>query len=119
MGVGPLNALRNNAAIAHCVVQVSWSLVHLVGGAEVQLIEGAAVANYDLARVLVGHHNSGHGEQRALRVRVVGGERLFSHANMVVITLLECGPTQTLINTVWKLTGSKTRFRKKALRFGS
>ena len=88
MGVGPLNALRNNAAIAHSVCQVSWRLVHLVCGAEVQLIERAAVANHDLTRVLVRHYNSGHGEQRTLRVRVVGSKRLFTHANMVVITLL-------------------------------
>jgi hypothetical protein len=87
--VSPLHALGNDAAIAHGISQVGGGLVHLVGGAELKLVKRGAVTNHNLTRVLVGHHDGGHGQLGALSSGVVSVERLFDHANVVVFALFE------------------------------
>jgi hypothetical protein len=86
--VSPLHTLRNDATVGYGVAQVSRHLVHLVGRAVQQLVKGGAVANHDLTRVLVRHHDGGHRQLGALGSWVVRVQRLLAHADVVVLALL-------------------------------
>ena len=53
------------------------------------LVVGAAIANHNLRRVLVRHHNVRRGEARAERVRLILLKGLFAHARVQVGPHLE------------------------------
>ena len=62
MLVSPFDAVGDNASIGGLFGQVWSQLVQRVCRLELTTIQRAAVADHDLRRVLVGHHDGGLGQ---------------------------------------------------------
>ena len=84
MLVGPLNSRSYNAAICCLLVKIGLVLEQSVRGLEVTSVEGGAVTNDNLRRVLVGHDNCWLGKLRAHSSGVVWHQWLLGHAYVVV-----------------------------------
>ena len=61
----------------------------LIGAHELPLVVSAPITNYDLRRVLVGHHDSRLGQSRSEGVGVIGRQWLLQHAGMQRVSLLK------------------------------
>ena len=78
----------NDARVA-CLWRFRVWVQVLISAHELSLVVGATVANNDLGRVFVWHHNSRLRESASECVRVVGLEWLFQHTRMKVVSNLE------------------------------
>ncbi len=115
MFVEPLDSLSKDATICNCVTYVGRDLVLLVGAAHLELVVGCAVADHDLRRILVGHHNRSDWQLGALCVGMVCVQGLFAHSDVVMHPLLVGGSNQ---NQKIKLTLTKTALQMISSRFG-
>ena len=79
---------RDDARVAG--FECSWVWVQVfVSAHELSLVVGAAIANHDLGRVLIGHDHGRLGQSASECVGVVWLQRLFQHAGVQVISHLE------------------------------
>ena len=82
-----LGHVRNDSRVGG--LELSGFLVVILAGAhKLPLVVGAAVANYDLGGILVGHDHGGLGQARAEGVWVVGLQGLFQHSRVQGLALL-------------------------------
>ena len=88
MSVGPLHTFGKDTSVGGLLVQIRLQLIERVGRFELTPIESGTVADHDLRRVLVGHHDGGLGQLRTNSVGIVGHQRLLGHTNVVILLLL-------------------------------